>query len=126
MVDDVLFYRMNYFYILVINLSLTSPKYGEEPMSKKLLGRRLSRLDVDEFRSLVKNLVPASLEQAEWICSEVERILHEHPELMVKIEEWIESSDGDGEEAKRLITSMLREIRSERVNAYTREDAGKG
>ena len=89
-------------------------------MSKKMLRSRLSRMDIDEFRALVKNLVPTSLEQAEWICGEIERILHEHPELREKIEEWMESSDEEREEAERLIASILKEIRSERGNADER------
>jgi len=82
-------------------------------MSESLLRSRPSRIDIDEFRALVKNFVPASLEQAKWICSEAERILHEHPELWEKVREWIESLDEDGEEAKRLIASILKEIRSD-------------
>lgn len=89
-------------------------------MSKKMLRGRLSRIDIDEFRALVKNLVPTSLEQAEWICREAERILHEHPELREKVEEWMESSDEEREEAERLIASVLKEIRSERENANER------
>jgi len=61
------------------------------------------------FRALVKNLVPATEQQAEWICNEAERILHEHPELMEKLEEWEER-----EEAKRIIASILKHMRSER------------
>ena len=82
-------------------------------MSKEKLEGRLSRIDIDEFRALVKNLVPTSLEQAEWICSEAERILHEHPELRGKIEEWMESSEEEREEAEKLIASILKEISSE-------------
>jgi hypothetical protein len=45
-------------------------------------------VDLEEFRALVQNLVPVSDEQAKWICNEIERLTHEHPELKTKIEEW--------------------------------------
>ena len=96
-------------------------------MSKKLLRGQPSQINFDEFKALVKNFVPTSLEQAEWICNVAERILREHPELWEKIEEWMESSDEETEEAKRLIASILKEIHSERVNAgKERKGCGKG
>jgi len=83
-------------------------------MSQKELSRRFSHIDLEMFRALVKNLVPATEQQAEWICNEAERILHEHPELMEKLEEWEEDSEEEREEAKRIIASILKHMRSER------------
>ena len=83
-------------------------------MSQKRLERRLSNVDLEEFRALVKNLVPTTQEQAEWICNEAERILHEHPELREKLKEWEEGSEEEREEAERIIASILKHMHSER------------
>lgn len=48
---------------------------------------------LDEFKVLVNNLVPMSLDQAYWICGEIERLIREHPDLRAKIEEWCRSND---------------------------------
>lgn len=42
---------------------------------------------------LVNNIISMNLDQAEWICSEIERLIRECPDLRAKIEEWCESSD---------------------------------
>lgn len=83
-------------------------------MSQKQLGRRFSHVDLEEFRALVKNLIPTTVEQAEWISNEAKRILHGHPELKEKIEEWEEGSEEEREEAERIFTSILKHVHSER------------
>jgi len=80
---------------------------------RKRLEKRFNDVDLYEFRALVKNLVPATEQQAEWICNEAERILHEHPELLEKLETWEEDSEEELEEARRIITSILNQRCSE-------------
>ena len=82
-------------------------------MSQKQLTRQLSNVDLEEFRALVKTLVPTTLKQAEWICDTAEKLLHEHPELRKKLEEW-EASDEEKEEAERIIAAMVARANSER------------
>jgi len=50
--------------------------------------KRDKGIDIEELKALVKNLIPTTLKQAEWICSIVERLTHQHPELKRKVEEW--------------------------------------
>jgi uncharacterized UBP type Zn finger protein len=82
-------------------------------MSQKQLTRQLSNVDLEEFRALVKTLVPTTLKQAEWICDTAEKLLHEHPELRKKLEEW-EASDEEKEEAERIIAAVVARANSER------------
>jgi len=49
------------------------------------------------------------MEQAEWICSEVERLTREHPELKEKLEEWCEVSESEKKEFSELIDRILAE-----------------
>ena len=82
-------------------------------MSQKQVERQHSNVDLEEFKALVNNLVPTTLKQAEWICGTAEKLLHEHPELRKKLEEW-EASDEEKEEAEKIITAMVARANSER------------
>jgi len=75
------------------------------------------KISLEEFRVLVNNLVPVSLEQAEWICSEVERLTYEHPELKRKIEEW--GAEQMPESEKRRLEELFRRILAERMKRET-------
>jgi hypothetical protein len=77
-------------------------------MSRKV-EKRSAGMGLEEFKALVKNLVPASLEQAEWICSEVERLTRENPELKEKLEEWCKMPEAEEKELVELINRILAE-----------------
>lgn len=82
-------------------------------MSQKQLERQLSNVDLEEFRALVKTLVPTTLKQAQWICDTAKKILHEHLELSEKMEEWA-GSDEEKEEAERIIAAIVARVNSKR------------
>jgi len=83
--------------------------YGVKLMSQKQLGRQSASVILEEFKALVKNLVPATLEQAEWICGEVERLTRKHPELKEKLEEWCKMPESEEKELCELIDRILAE-----------------
>jgi len=78
-------------------------------MSTKRLGRQSASAILEEFKTLVMNLVPTTLEQAEWICSEVKRLTQEHPELKEKLEEWCKVPESEKKEFSELIDRILAE-----------------
>lgn len=57
----------------------------------------------EEFRVLVKNLVPMTEEQTKWIWSEVERLTYEHPELKEKLDEWSTTPDLEREALEKML-----------------------
>jgi hypothetical protein len=71
--------------------------------------KRPASVGLEEFKALVKNLVPATLEQAEWICSEVERLTRKNPELKEKLEEWCRMPESEEKELIELINRILAE-----------------
>jgi len=73
--------------------------------------KRTSAHDVEleeEFRGLVKNLVPITEEQTEWIWSEVERLTYEHPELKEKLDEWSTMPDPEREALEKMLDYVKR------------------
>jgi len=95
-------------------------------MPRKRLKKMFSDKDLEEFRALVNNLVPTTLEQAEWIYNEAERTLHEYPELKEKLQDWEEMSEEEREEAEKVIATLLKRIDSERkARARAEEAEGK-
>ena len=38
-------------------------------------------INMEESKALVKNLIPTTLKQAEWVWAEMERLTQEHPVL---------------------------------------------
>lgn len=76
--------------------------------------KKHSGIDPDEFKALVINLEPTSLEQAQWMYSEEMRILNENPELMKKIRNWKDGSEEERIEAERIIKFILKQIRKNR------------
>jgi len=76
---------------------------GKQDLYKE---KRTNAHDVEleeEFRVLVKNLVPITEEQTEWIWSEVERLTYEHPELKEKLDEWSTMPDPEREALEKML-----------------------
>jgi len=66
-------------------------------------------INMEEFRALVNNLIPTTLKQAEWICGEVDRLTHEHPELKKKFKEWYKMPESERRELEEIIHRILAE-----------------
>lgn len=66
-------------------------------------------INMEEFKALVTNLIPTTLKQAEWICSEVDRLTHEHPELKEKFKEWYKMPESERRELEEIIHRILTE-----------------
>ena len=66
-------------------------------------------INIEEFKALVNNLIPTSLNQAEWICNEVERITAENPELKAKLAEWCKIPDSERQAFEEIIQNILAE-----------------
>jgi len=64
---------------------------------------------IAEFKALVNNLIPTTLQQAEWICSEVDRLTREHPELRKKLNEWSQMPESERKELEALINRIIAE-----------------
>jgi len=72
--------------------------------------KKPKNINIEEFKALVKNLIPTTLNQTKWICSEVERLTHEHPELKEKIKEWHTMPEFKGPGLEESIHRILAEI----------------
>jgi hypothetical protein len=68
-------------------------------------------LNIAEFKALVNNLVPTTLKQAEWICSEVERLTEKYPELKNKLKEWYTMPESEKRELEEIINQILSEAK---------------
>jgi len=66
--------------------------------------RRLSKVE-----SLKQEKKTESLQQAEWICSEVDRLTREHPELRKKLNEWSQMPESERKELEALINRIIAE-----------------
>jgi len=76
---------------------------GKQGMYKeKRTGAHDVKLE-EEFRVLVKNLVPMTEKQTEWIWNEVERLTYEHPELKEKLDEWSTMPDPEHGVLERML-----------------------
>jgi|GEM_PF-2599356 len=97
-------------------------------MSQKV-EKRSSDVGLEEFKALVKNLVPSTLEQAEWICSEVERLTRKNPKLKEKLEEWCKMPEAEEKELCEMINRILAEAeeneKSKRRRLRARRNRGK-
>ena len=67
------------------------------------------KVNIEEFKALVNNLIPTTLKQAEWICDEVERLTTEHPELKEKFKEWYTMPESERKELEAIINQILAE-----------------
>lgn len=70
-------------------------------------------VNIEEFKALINNLIPTNLKQAEWICSEVERLTHEHPELKEKFTEWCKMPESERRELEEFFTQILAQARKD-------------
>jgi len=68
-------------------------------------------VNIEEFKALVNNLIPTTLKQAEWICNEVKRLTHEHPELKEKITEWCKMPESERKELAEFFAHILAQAR---------------
>jgi hypothetical protein len=66
-------------------------------------------INMEEFKALVNNLIPTTLKQAEWICSEVERLTNKNPELKKKFKEWHKMPESERRELEKIIHHILAE-----------------
>jgi len=82
---------------------------GEEQVQGIARGEK--SVNTEEFKALVKNLIPTNLKQAEWICNEVERLTHEHPELKEKLTEWSKMPESERRELAEFFAHILAQAR---------------
>lgn len=68
--------------------------------------RKNKSIDIEEFRFLVMNLIPTTRKEQEWICSTIERLTYEHPELKRKVEEWGAAEKTNQEFINRILRRM--------------------
>jgi hypothetical protein len=71
--------------------------------------KKPERINIEEFKALVNNLIPTTLPQAEWICNEVERITNENPEFKAKLKEWAKIPESEKRILERIIQNILAE-----------------
>jgi DNA phosphorothioation-dependent restriction protein DptG len=71
--------------------------------------KKAKDINMEEFKALVNNLIPTTLKQAEWICDEVDRLTHEHPELKEKFKEWNKMPESEKKELEEIINHILAE-----------------
>jgi len=71
--------------------------------------KKQKNITIKEFKVLVNNLIPTTLQQAEWICNEVERLTHKHPELKEKIKEWSKMPESERRELEKIIQQIIAE-----------------
>jgi hypothetical protein len=66
-------------------------------------------INIEEFKVLVNNLIPTTLEQAEWICEEVERLTAENKEFKDKLAEWSKIPESERQVLEEIIQKILAE-----------------
>ncbi|PVX26035.1 MAG: hypothetical protein CW691_02675 [Candidatus Bathyarchaeum sp.] len=76
--------------------------------------KETEKVDIEEFKALVNNLIPTTLKQAEWICNEVDRLTNKHPELKEKIKEWFKMPESERRELEEIIHRILAEAEKAR------------
>jgi len=75
---------------------------------RKAKGKDAQDVNLEEFKVLVKNLIPMTKEQIRWIWGEVERLTYEHPELEKKINEWSTMPDLEREALEKMLDYVKR------------------
>ncbi len=71
--------------------------------------KKPKNINIEEFKALVKNLIPTTLKQAEWVWAEMERLTQEHPELKEKFKEWYKMPESERRELTEIIHQILAE-----------------
>ncbi len=69
--------------------------------------KKQKNINIEEFRALVNNLIPTTLKQAEWVWSEMERLIQEYPELKEKFKEFHTMSEFERRELAKIIQEII-------------------
>ena len=64
-------------------------------------------ISMEESKALVSNLIPTTLNQAEWVWTEMERLTQEYPELKEKFNEWYTISEFEMRELEKIIRQIV-------------------
>jgi len=69
--------------------------------------KRPKIINMEESKALVSNLIPTTLNQAEWVWTEMERLTQEYPELKEKFNEWYTISEFEMRELEKIIRQIV-------------------
>jgi len=69
--------------------------------------KKQKNINIEEFTALVNNLIPTTLKQAEWVWSEMERLIQEHPELKEKFKEFYTMTELERRELAKIIQQIV-------------------
>jgi hypothetical protein len=69
--------------------------------------KKQKNINIEEFTALVNNLIPITLKQAEWVWSEMERLIQEHPELKEKFKEFYTMTEFERRELAKIIQQIV-------------------
>lgn len=64
-------------------------------------------INTEESKALVNNLIPTTLNQAEWVWTEMERLTQEYPELKEKFNEWYTITEFEMRELEKIIRQIV-------------------
>ena len=69
--------------------------------------KKPKNINIEEFKALVTNLIPTTLEQAEWVWAEMERLTQKHPELKEKFKEGYTITESERKELEKIIHQII-------------------
>lgn len=69
--------------------------------------KRPKIINMEESKALVSNLIPTTLNQAEWVWTEMERLTQEYPELKEKFNEWYTITEFEMRELEKIIRQIV-------------------
>jgi hypothetical protein len=69
--------------------------------------KKQKNINIEEFTALVNNLIPTTLKQAEWVWSEMERLIQEYPELKEKFKEFYTMTEFERRELAKIIQQIV-------------------
>ena len=69
--------------------------------------KKQKNINIEEFTALVNNLIPITLKQAEWVWSEMERLIQEYPELKEKFKEFYTMTEFERRELEKIIQQIV-------------------
>ena len=69
--------------------------------------KKPKNINMEESKALVNNLIPTTLNQAEWVWTEMERLTQEYPELKEKFNEWYTISEFEMRELEKIIRQIV-------------------
>jgi ferritin-like metal-binding protein YciE len=69
--------------------------------------KKQKNINIEEFTALVKNLIPTTLKQAEWVWSEMERLTQEYPELKEKFKEFYTMTESERRDLEKIIQQIV-------------------